>query len=222
MFAATSVSSFRALITYYPLAIVRTFFCFWQCQSHFRHFWKYFSRRADTRLCVCSRGAAAAGDCGDQDHGGQARLVEAGPWRLMTSGPRCGVLIVPATEVLLLCLVSGALPPHTHKIVNVTRQGIDVYRGSKRTSWCLFVVVMKQHQLGTLELSKLQPQSHMRVITAQECRNMSKEHCHCSGNGTYSWCGKSCSVVASWGQGHRSYGGVHCFLLITDVAVVIV
>ena len=117
---------------------------------------------------MCSRGAAAAGDCGDQDHGSQARLVEAGPWRLMTSGPRCGVLIVPATEVLLLCLVSGALPPHTHKIVNVTRQGIDVYRGSKRTSWCLFVVVMKQHQLGTLELSKLQPQSHMRVITAQE------------------------------------------------------
>ena len=59
MFAATSVSSFRALITYYPLAIVRTFFCFWQMSIPFSPFLKYFSRRADTRLCVCSRGAVA-------------------------------------------------------------------------------------------------------------------------------------------------------------------
>ena len=154
MFAATSVSSFRALITYYPLAIVRTFFCFWQCQSHFRHFWKYFSRRADMGLCVQQRCSSSWWLWWPGPGGGQARLVEAGPWRLMTSGPRCGVLIFPATEVLLLCLVSGPSYPQNSgcKKVLVSLSIEDPKRTCRAgaVEYIQCQLLSKFHQLGTI------------------------------------------------------------------------
>ena len=80
--AATGVSGSRALFILRPLS--EHFFCFWLMSIPFSPTLKIFLPEEQTRACVCSRGAAAAGVVTRTE----ARLVEAGPWRLMTSGPR--------------------------------------------------------------------------------------------------------------------------------------